>query len=56
MKKGLSRNGGYGRKQLKCLGVTELKKGWLKRLIGKNKPEWSIANFLVLTDEHLSKG
>jgi len=50
---GRSRNGGYGLNQLKILGIFSFKRGWKKRIIGKDFDEKIINNFLFFKNYHL---
>lgn len=53
IEKGKSTNGGWNKKQLEIIGVTSMKKGWKKRLIGKYISQERVAEFLKLKDSHL---
>ena len=52
---GRSSNGGYNSKQLAILGIDtqNLRKGWMRSLIGKDLSEEKIKQFLNLKDVHL---
>lgn len=55
---GMSRNGGWSRKQFQCLGVKWQKrkgpkKGWKAAILGRLYPKKVIENFLALKDTHL---
>jgi len=58
---GLSRNGGFSRKQFEALGLKlnpnkwTPAKGWKSRVVGNDFPEETIRKFLALKDAHLDK-
>ncbi len=54
LEQGKSANGGWSKKQLQCFGVT-LKKGWMRKIIGKHFPALTIERFLSLKDRHLPR-
>lgn len=53
---GKSSNNGWNGKQVRLLGEDMTKKGWLRRLIGKEFPEEVVNQFLALKDVHLKPG
>lgn len=56
LEQGLSSNGAYSYKQLKCLGTKAHKNpGWRDKLIGSSVPDDKVEEFLSLKDEHLQK-
>lgn len=57
MNRGISRSNGWGRAQLRVLGIRPLNnKGWRKQIIGEEYPERVIQEFLDLKNKHLKKG
>jgi hypothetical protein len=52
LEKGKSSNNGWNRTQLFALGLSEIKKGWAKSLIGSNIDSDKIKLFLDLKDSH----
>ena len=62
LNQGLSKNGSYGYKQLKALGLPDnyfknkqLKKGWKWFLMGLDVPDEQIIRFFELKDAHLKQ-
>ena len=55
LNKGKSRNGFWSNKQLYVLGLSEIKKGWKKKVLGTELSEEIIDNFLKLKDKHLKE-
>lgn len=54
IEKGKSCNGGWSANQLKCFRIKfPLKKGWKRKIIGKNFSTQQIEKFLSLKDKHL---
>lgn len=53
--KGKSSKGGWNKKQYVLLGIQKLYNGWKLDIIGKDYPEETINQFLLLTDDHLIK-
>ncbi len=53
LSKGLSSNDSFSFKQIKVLGDSMTKKGWRKRLIGKEVSGFQINQFISLKDAHL---
>jgi hypothetical protein len=52
--KGRSRNGAWGIKQIRILGLNNFSDSILRTTIGKSFPSESIKTFLLLKDQHLS--
>lgn len=55
LNQGKSKNGFWSNKQLYALGLTEIKKGWKRVVIGKELPDEFIQLFLALKNKHLKK-
>lgn len=53
MKFAKSRKGGWSMKQLRLLGINELKKNWKKHLLKKKFPQDVIKQFIALKNQHL---
>jgi hypothetical protein len=54
LKQGLSKNGGYSRKQLDLLGIEGFPKGWKQSLLGQTFSVELIEQFIALKNQHLS--
>jgi hypothetical protein len=54
LKQGLSKNGGYNRKQLDLFGIEGFPQGWKRNLIGQSFSAELIEQFIALRDQHLS--
>jgi len=54
-KQGLSSNNGLNNQQVQALGITEMRKGWAKTIIGKDIPAENIKLFLELKDAHFKR-
>jgi len=53
IEKGKSRNGGFSKKQLECIGVEWIYKGWLKESMKKEFTKEQLDEFVMLKDLHL---
>lgn len=55
LEQGKSKKGLWNHRQLRELGIIEIKKGWKEQVIGKEFSKEAISNFLSFKDFHLDK-
>jgi hypothetical protein len=55
LRQGQGERGGWGSKQIKCLGGDVSQKNWIKTLIGKKVPKESFRKFIEMKNQHLVK-